>query len=285
MTAIPEDYYNEGVIPLRDREFRLISELVYERFGVRLTEKKKALVRGRLNSLIKSKGFASFEDYYNAVVNDSTGVDLLSLIDRISTNHSYFFREAAHFDVLTRLVLPEICRSLQEQGINELRIWCAGCAAGEEPYTLGMVLREFFGLEMYKWDIGILATDISMSALSSAVAGIYPAQRLETVPDKYMKYFKKLGTDSYAVDDRIKDMVLLKQLNLMRETLPFRRRFHIIFCRNVMIYFDRESKKSLVGKFHHSLQEGGYLFIGHSESLNRGESILKYIQPTVYKRC
>ena len=284
MTAIPEDVYANGIIPLRDKEFRLISELVCERFGVHLTDKKRALVKGRLNSLIKARGFTSFQDYYDAVVSDPTGVDLLSLIDRISTNHSYFFRETDHFDVLTSRVLPEICRSLQEQRSNELRIWCAGCAAGEEPYTLGMVLREFFGLELYKWDIGILATDISTGALSAAVVGVYPANRLEAAPEKYKKYFRKLGADSYAVDERIKGMVLFKQLNLMRERFPFRKGFHVVFCRNVMIYFDRQTKKTLVGKLHRSLQEGGYLFIGHSESLTRGESELEYIQPTVYKK-
>ena len=284
MTEIQEDFYSDGVIPLRDREFRLISALVYDRFGVHLTEKKKALVNGRLNSFIRAQGFTSFEDYYNAVVHDPTGSDLLSLIDRISTNHSFFFREADHFDTLTKSVLPEMCRRLRGQGANNLLFWCAGCAAGEEPYTVGMVLREFFGLELHKWDIGILATDISMSSLLSATSGTYPAHRLETVPAKYRKYFKKLGTDSYAVDERIKDMVLFKQLNLMRRTFPFKKGFHVIFCRNVMIYFDRETKTNLTGKLYQSLLEGGYLFIGHSESLTSVESKLKYIQPTVYKK-
>jgi chemotaxis protein methyltransferase CheR len=283
MSAV--NFNTDGVIPLRDKEFRKISGLVYDRFGVNLTDKKKALVRGRLNSLIRSLGFTGFEDYYGAVTDDTTGAGLLSLIDRISTNHSFFFREADHFDFLTNKALPEIFENMKEQKSNDLRIWCAGCAAGEEAYTLAMVLKEFFNLDIAKWDLGILATDISISALEQAAAGVYPAQRVEAVPEKYKKYFRRLSGDSYVVADRIKRMVLFKRLNLMREVFPFKGKFHVIFCRNVMIYFDQETKKSLTGRFQRCLQEEGYLFIGHSETLGRNTDGFKYIQPTVYKRC
>jgi len=278
----------EGIIRLSDKEFRMISELVYNRFGINLTDKKKALVRGRLNSLVKSQGFTNFKSYYQSVIEDPTEDSLLSLIDRISTNHSFFFREAEHFDVLTGRVLPKLCRVLEEQSTAgqpaSLRIWCAGSAAGEEPYTLAMVLAEYFGLKIERWDIGLLATDISVSALRQAVDGSYPEQRVAGVPASYRKYFSKTGPDRYDVKDKIKRMVLYKRLNLMREQYPFKGKFHVIFCRNVMIYFDPETKNKLVGRFHRYLHENGYLFIGHSETLGKDPGIYRYVQPTVYQK-
>ncbi len=164
MTTISTNFSTDDrIVELSDKEFWLISDLVRERFGINLTDKKKALVRGRLNSLVKSQGFSTFEEYYKKIIDDTTGGSLLSLIDRISTNHSFFFREADHFDFLTTTALPEILQSLKEHTrSNVLRIWCAGCAAGEEPYTLAMVLAEFFGMDLVKWDVGILATDIAL---------------------------------------------------------------------------------------------------------------------------
>jgi chemotaxis protein methyltransferase CheR len=275
----------DGTLQLTEKEFQLISDLVRERFGINLTEKKKALVRGRLNSLVKSKGFSSFGDYYKTVVNDTTGNSLLSLIDKISTNHSYFFREADHFKFLTDTVLPEILQRLGGQNSNSLRIWCAGCAAGEEAYTVAMVLADFFGSDLSKWDIGLLATDISVSALKRAIDGIYSVDKLKFVSPQYRKYFKKLGNGEYSVESSIKRMVLFKRLNLMRDEFPFKGKFHVIFCRNVMIYFDQKTKNDLVNRFHHYLQEDGYLFIGHSETLGREMEKLRYVQPTVYKKC
>jgi chemotaxis protein methyltransferase CheR len=283
MMTILENFSVDGAIRLTDKEFCLISELVYKRFGINLTEQKKALVRGRLNTLVKSQGFVNFEDYYNAVVDDRTEGSLLSLIDRISTNHSFFFRETDHFDFLKSIVLPDLFRKIERNKKTELRIWCAGCAAGEEPYTLAMVLHEFNA--PMEWDIGILATDISISALQQAKEGIYPSGKLEKVPAQYRKYFEKLDSDSYAVKNIIKRMVLYKRLNLMRNDFPFNGKFHLVFCRNVMIYFDQETRKILVAKLHRHMHEDGYLFIGHSESLGRESEKFGYIQPTVYKRC
>ena len=284
MTTTMEDYSVSGIIQLKDDEFRLISELIYEKFGVNLTEKKKALVRGRLNTHVKSLGYDNFNDYYASVIRDPTGSSLLSLIDKISTNHSYFFREGDHFDFLTENALPEICESLRRQGSRHLRIWCAGCAAGEEPYTLAMVLKDFFGLEFSSWEIGILATDISTTALEQAVEGVYPANRLSKTPEKYRQYFVNAGGDNYKIADSIKKMVYFKRLNLMRDTYPFSKKFHVIFCRNVMIYFDQQTKKDLVAKFCRYTAEGGYLFIGHSESLGQGTEPFTYIRPTVYRK-
>ncbi len=282
--AIPETWETDGIINLTEKEYRLISDLVYQRFGINLTDKKKALIRGRLNSLLKSKGFVSFEEYYEYVINDSSGSSLLSLIDRISTNHSYFFREAEHFDFLTDVVMPELVRSAERRGKREIRIWCAGCAAGEEPYTLAMVLKEFFGADLVRWDVGILATDISGSALTQAEDGIYPEHRLNGVPDDYQKYFRRHGSNSFAVDEKLKSLILFKRLNFMRKSFPFKNKFDVVFCRNVMIYFDQKTRKELIAKFQSHLRKGSYLFIGHSETLGRDTELFQYIKPTVYKK-
>jgi chemotaxis protein methyltransferase CheR len=234
---------------------------------------------------VKSLGFTNFSDYYEAVIEDRTGRNLLGLVDRLSTNHSYFFREAEHFDLLTQSVLPQITGHLTDVGSRDLRIWCAGCAAGEEAYTLAMVLAEYFGSTLPEWDIGILGTDISMTALEQALEGVYGAHRVGGVPARYRKYLKQADTGTHRVVDSLKPMVVFKRLNLMRETYPFKGKFHLIFCRNVMIYFDQETKRSLAAKFQHYLQPNGYLFIGHSETLGREVGSFRYVQPTVYQKC
>jgi chemotaxis protein methyltransferase CheR len=291
MTTNLANFKPDGVIELTEKEFWQISELVHERFGINLTEAKRALVRGRLNSLVKSLGFSSFEDYYNTVIDDPTGESLLSLIDRISTNHSFFFRERDHFEFLESVALPEVGKRIEERGPKDIRIWCAGCAAGEEAYTLAMVLAEFFGTELHKWDVGILATDISTTALERALEGVYPAGKVEVVPPRYRRYLQPLEEGEsndgvqYAVTERVKRLVCFKRLNLMREEFPFKGKFHIIFCRNVMIYFDQETRRRLLEKLYRCIHSEGYLFIGHSETLGREEGFFRYVMPTVYKRC
>ena len=268
---------------LRDDEFRLISGLVYERFGINLTDKKKALVRGRLHGLIRAQGFATFGEYYESVVGDETGGQLLTLVDRLSTNHSFFFREIEHFRFLTQTILPQITKDLTATGSKDIRIWSAGGAAGEEAYTLAMVMAEYFGSSLGQWDIGILATDISSTALSQARAGVYPAGRVNSVPAEYRKYLTAAGEDSISVTDDVKRMVTFGRLNLMQESYPFKGRFHVIFCRNVMIYFDRQTRADLVRKFHRYMHSGAYLLIGHSETLGRDSPMLTYVQPTIYR--
>jgi chemotaxis protein methyltransferase CheR len=287
-----ESFELNGIIQISDREFKLISELVYEKFGINLSDKKKALVSGRLNKLIKKLGFTNFSDYYEAVINDNSGNSLLYMIDKISTNHSFFFRESDHFDFLKAVVLPEIFKELREKNLYALRIWSAGCAAGEEAYSISMIMDEFFSFERMKWDIGILATDISLSALKQAEEGLYQQEKIKMVPKHFIKkYLNRLKTDHsedlnlYSVNPKIKEMVLFKRLNLMRESYPFKGKFHIIFCRNVMIYFDQETRRELIARLHRYMHEGAYLFIGHSESLGRDNSLYQYIQPAVYRKC
>jgi chemotaxis protein methyltransferase CheR len=275
----------EGIIDINDDEFLKITGLVYDRFGIKLGDKKRELVKGRLNKLIKSLGYTNFSDYYDSIMNDSTSQSLLDLIDKISTNHSYFFRESDHFEYLTSVVMPELVIKKKAARSTEIKIWCAGCATGEEPYTLAMILSEYFGAEKKMWELGILATDISISALATANRGMYVEERAKNIPPQLkFKYFEKMDDEIFKVRDEIKKMVLFKRLNLMRDDFPFKGKFDIIFCRNVMIYFDSETRLRLVGKFHDFLNDDGYLFIGHSESLLKETRAFKYIKPAVYRR-
>ncbi len=273
----------EGLIDITDDEFKHISQLVYEKFGIHLTEKKRVLVRGRLNKLLRQMGYKNFEEYYNAILEDPSGAGLLELVDRISTNHTYFYREKDHFDFLEKRVLPDIARQLDEQGSKDLRLWCAGCATGEEAYTLAIVLAEFFGPQYFSDGPPILATDISRTALEKAMLGAYGKERLDQIPKGLLhKYFVLNDMGGYSVKDVLKKLVLFKRLNFKRETFPFRKKFHTVFCRNVMIYFDQPTKETLVNKFGGVLNEGGYLFIGHSETLGRDNMNFQYVQPAVY---
>lgn len=267
------------VAVISDEEFNAIAKLVYDHFGIHLTDKKKTLVTGRLNSLLKQKNFKTFKELYDHILDDETGRALSDLINKISTNHTYFFRESDHFDLLKSTILSEV--SALTPQTNDIRLWCAGCATGEEPYTLAMTANDFTQNHPGK-TVSILATDISMNALEKAIEGKYTADKLRNISPLYIqKYFTK-ELQTYYVKAELKKNILFKRLNLMRENFPFKNRFHIIFCRNVMIYFDRQTRQRLVAQFYKHLQPGGYLFIGHSESLLKEQSYLKYLKPAVY---
>lgn len=270
---------------LSDEEFNLISSLVYNKFGIKLGEQKRALIIGRLQKVLHAGGFLNFKDYYHHVVNEPSGTALLTLVDKISTNHTFFFRENEHFDFLSGNILPNIIKEIQNKPRPAVRIWCAGCSSGEEPYTFAMVLSEFFKSNIGDIDIGILATDISVSALEKAVAGIYPAERMELVPPAYRKkYFIQLKDGNWEVKSNLKKMVLFRRLNLIRPDFPFKNLFQLISCRNVMIYFDKETQRSLISRFHRYTEPNGFLFIGHSETLDRSAGLYKYIMPSIYQK-
>ena len=273
------------MVQITEKEFRQISSLLYRNFGINLTEKKQTLVRGRLNKIIRTKGYGNFTNYYNAINEDKSGMLQIELADHLSTNHSYFFRENEHFKYLTTNTLPEIERSNVLKDPSELRIWCAGCAAGEEPYTLAILLKEYFGNKLSNTKPVILATDISTSALSTAKSGIYSEDKLKSMPSKYLdKYFNKIDNGKYSVKTSLRNLILFKRLNLMRDTFPFKNKFNIIFCRNVMIYFDKETRETLISKYYINLIDNGILFIGHSETIGRNSSQFKYIIPAVYRK-
>lgn len=269
-------------ISITDNEFHKFSAFVKANYGVNLMEKKRALVISRLYNVLIQNNFENFTEYFDYVRSDKTGKALSTLINKITTNHTFFMREPEHFNYLRNAVLPYLKKSVN---IRDLGIWSAGCSTGEEPYTLAMIIDEFFSDEKKWWNTEILATDISSKVIDAARQGIYRSESMAGVPNRWkFNYFKKQGEDTYVINDIIKKEVIFRKLNLMEEIFPFKRKFHVIFCRNVMIYFDNNTKSKLINKFYDFTEPGGYLFIGHSESLNRDETNYKYIMPAVYRK-
>ena len=274
-----------GLMTISDEEFALLRGLIYQRFGINLTEQKRSLLVGRLQKTLRQQGIDSFRAYHEYLVTDRSESGLSELVDLISTNHTYFNREAAHFEFFQKTALPQAIQALRSKGRKDLRIWCAGCSTGEEPYTLQMLMLEVLGADYRNWDAGILATDISDRALSIARQGVYPNERVQALPEALRrKYFRKVDGDNWEVAAEVKKEVLFRRLNLMNSSFPFKKPFQIIFCRNVMIYFDQPTRDALVQRFCNATEPQGYLFIGHSETLGRKQGIYDYIQPALYRK-
>lgn len=270
------------MINITKKEFNQLSAFIKVNYGIYLKPEKETLVIGRLQNELIQKGFKNFSEYYNYVINDKTGIAVSNLLDKITTNHTFFMREADHFAYFREIVLPHFAAKITDK---DMRIWCAGCSSGEEPYTLAMILDEYFGKDKLYWDTKVLATDISSKVLEEAKKGTYNNKEIETLPAKWrLNYTTKLDAENSVFIDKLRNEVIFRKFNLMEPSFPFKKKFHVIFCRNVMIYFDLETKNTLVNKFYDLLETGGYLFIGHSESLNRDETRFKYIQPAVYRK-
>lgn len=270
---------------LSDREFSLFSRLVYEKAGINLHEGKKELVRSRLSRRLRAKKMSQFKEYYKFLMADDSGEELIHMLDAISTNLTSFFREPKHFAFLEQTALPSVT-SIGKSPKRPLNIWSAGCSSGEEPYTLSICLHEFSESQP-ELNFRILATDISTKMLGTATNGVYHGSQVQTIaPNVLRKYFQR-GQGNWAGHFRLKPFVRktieFKRLNLM-EPFPFSTKFQIIFCRNVMIYFDKQTQSRLVNKYYDSLVSGGFLFIGHSESLMGTEHHFKYVQPTIYQK-
>jgi chemotaxis protein methyltransferase CheR len=282
---VQENIMSGYQMEITDREFHQMRRLIYDRFGINLTEQKRSLLVSRLQKHIRAAGFTSFNSYYKYLIRDKSKEELGRLVDRISTNYTYFNRENDHFSFFSRTALPAVVSRLKEQRRYDLRVWCAGCSTGEEAYMLLMLMHEFLGSQYDSWEAGILATDISSRALANAREGTYADERVSTLPaDLKNKYFRRLGNDNWAVSDRLKQGAVIRRFNLMNEHFPFKKKFQIIFCRNVMIYFDASTRDTLVRKFYQIMETGGYLFIGHSETLGRSHNLYKYLRPAIYQK-
>lgn len=269
------------MLTIKESEFKELTEYIQSNYGINLT-KKKNLIEGRLSNIIIEKGFNNFGKYLDHVLSDRTGNEATILINKLTTNHTFFMREWNHFEYYREHVLPSIISDIKDR---DLRIWSAGCSSGEEPYTLAMINQDFFEHDKALWDSKILATDISVKALSTAERGIYPSESLSNMPNAWkLAYFNKTNDGNYGISDSVKKEVVFRVFNLMDDIFPFKRKFHVIFCRNVMIYFDNETKMELVNKFYEHTEPGGYLFIGHSESIGRDYKGYRYIMPAVYKK-
>ncbi|MCM8536501.1 MAG: protein-glutamate O-methyltransferase CheR [Lentisphaeraceae bacterium] len=267
-------------IDITQKEFSTISKLVYESFGIILNDSKRSLVVNRLNKLLRSRGLSTFSQYFQQLQSDKSGDELQLLANSISTNHTFFNRESRHFEYYSKEALPEVTKNITD---NDLRVWCAASSTGEEPYTLAMLQKEFFGMQYNQWKAGLLATDISETALGKATQGVYPADEVNKLPPTLKnKYFSKSG-DEFAVKPDIKKEVAFRKLNLVKP-FKFKKPFHVIFCRNVMIYFDQPTKDSLIKRMYDYTVPGGYLFIGHSETIPRHNCPYKFIMPAVYRK-
>ena len=267
---------------INDKEFKQLSEFIQRNYGIHLKKEKQTLITGRLHKVLAELNLKSFSEYYEYLVNDKSGVALAVLVDKITTNHTFFMREAEHFAYLKDQVLPYWKRTIKN---HDLRVWCAASSTGEEPYTLAMIIGDFFESEKHLWDTKLLATDISQAALDTAKRGVYQMERIEDLPKYWRnKYFIRNDALSMRANDYLKSQVIYRRFNLVDEVFPFKKKMHVIFCRNVMIYFDQKTKETLVNKMYDLLEPGGYLFIGHSESLNRETTQFKYIKPAVYRK-
>jgi len=270
---------------ISDKEFILMRNLIYNTFGINLSDDKKSLIPGRLQGLMRKLEFETFHEYYDYITADKTGNALIELVNLISTNHTFFYREKDHFEYFQSIALPEMIKQIETTNVRDLRVWCAGCSTGEESYLLMMLIKEVFGNRYTGWDAGLLATDISEKVLMIARAGIYSEDRMELLPPFIKhKYFKKLKSGQWEVIDEIKREIIYRRFNLMNKDFPFKKKFHVIFCRNVMIYFDQKTRDDLVNRFAEFLEDDGYLFIGHSETLGREQIHFKYIKPALYKK-
>lgn len=270
-------------------DYELFRRMVYAHSGINLGDQKMQLVRARLGKRVRSGGFKSFREYYRHVENDPSGQELCSLLDAISTNTTHLFREIRHFkllaDILTKILEDRKWRSEHKT----IRIWSAACSSGEEPHSIAMVAHH--ALQGHPTiALKILATDISLQMLSRAQLGIYDTHRVGTVPAEFrQRYLKKIqGEDGHPclqLVPELRRLISFSRFNLMTPTFPFRHGFDVIFCRNVMIYFDRTTQQTLVNKLAQQLRPGGYLMIGHSESLNNLAHPLSYVEPTVYRKA
>jgi len=270
---------------LSPKEFEKFSTLIYDNVGIHLRPEKKELLNARLSKRLRACGLASFSDYYSLVTNPKErDGEWVQFLDSVSTNFTSFFRESSHFDFLSGRALPDI---QAQRGRNaELFIWSSASSSGEEPYTLAMVLADYI-----KNNPGsrcrILATDISTRVLKTALSGVYQQEQAAKVPADVLRRYFQRGRGGSAgkikVKEHIRKMVEFKRFNLM-DPFPWNEAMDVIFCRNVMIYFDKSTQESLVKKFYGCLRRGGYLFIGHSESISGIKHQFKQVEATTFKK-
>jgi chemotaxis protein methyltransferase CheR len=272
-----------ALLPLTQRAYRRLCRLVQGHFGIHLSKEKQFLVVNRLHTQVLALGFTCYEAFLDHVEADASGAALDLLAGLISTNHTYFFREHAHFDFLQTHALPAI-ESRLAAGDNDLRVWCAAASTGEEAYSILMTMLDYFGPRYGLFNAGLLATDLSLEALREAAAGTYTAEQVQRVPvNLRQRCFRRCGPGHYAVLPEVRAEVVFRKFNLTTPRYPFKKPFHVIFCRNVMIYFDAATRRSLVESLYRFTAPGGYLFVGHAETV-AADSGYRFVRPAVYQR-
>lgn len=275
-------------LDITTEEFQKIADLIYKHAGIKLKDTKRQLVRSRLKKRLRKLEINNFSDYYQRVQSDQTGEELSYLLQAISTNVTSFFREEKHFDYMREVIIPELLEKYNTTSERTyLHFWSAACSTGQEPYTMAITLLENIpNPENYR--IRILGTDISREALQSAKRGVYRMKDVEDVPqmirDRYFNTVTVNGERKVQVTEEVREMVTYGYLNLNGNDFPFSKKFDLIFCRNVTIYFDNPVVQKLINKFERHMKSDGYLFMGHSESLAGIDHNLSFKKATIYQK-
>ncbi len=267
------------MVTVGPRDFARIQELAAQTCGIHLPPGKENLVAARLTRLLHKTNCASFDEYYQRLSSDHTGAALIELIDALTTNHTSFFRETAHFEFLRNVFLPHF------NPYETISVWSAACSTGEEPYSIAMELVDAIGFES-RARIQIVATDISQRVLAAARSGVYPAERLAGIPPERLRAFCLRGVDDrkgyYRFKKEIRDLINFRRVNLMENCEVGI--FPLIFCRNVLLYFDRATQQQVIARLTDRLEPGGYLFIGHTENFLGVQHRLEYVKPAIYRK-
>ena len=270
-------------------EFNYIKDLVYKHTGIVLAPHKKIMVQSRLNIRLRKNGMSTFKEYVNALKTNPafSKNEILELINRMTTNKTDFFRENHHFEFLKEKYLPAFEKNAIEQGKKNLKIWCAAASTGEEPYSIAITVNEYFNNKP-GWNIKILATDIDTNVLDTAKRGIYKKDRLDPVSETLKKkYFNKVvdeGVEKFEAKNELKSMITYKKLNLLEFPYVLGDKMDLIFCRNVIIYFDKPTQKKIFAEFENSLKDEGFLIIGHSETMFGISDRYKFLGHTIYQK-
>ncbi len=268
------------MIELTESEFLELVSYIQSNYGINLSNKKQ-LIEGRMSNYLESKGISNFSQYIR-IIKTNNSEEVTNLINRLTTNHTFFYREDTHYKFMKEQILPAI---EAEKTNKTLELWSAGCSSGEEAYTAAMALDEYFSFKKSAWKINIVATDISKNVLSKAKLGIYGEDSVKNLPIAWKNKYLVKTNEGFKVTDNIKKSVDFSVFNLMNQIpFNFKNRFDIVFCRNVMIYFDLKTKSELIIRLYDAVKPGGYLFIGHSETVPRDCSSFKYIKPAIYKK-
>jgi chemotaxis protein methyltransferase CheR len=266
---------------ITDKEFQRIVTYVKRKSGIELKE-KKVLVQGRLDNYMQKNGYTSYSEFMDMVEKFPTGPEAVDLLNALTTNHTFFWREHEQFEFLRHKVFPELKK--RTENTKDWRIWCAASSTGEEPYTLAMLCLDFLGLEHGQWDTTVLATDIDTKVLEKAIKGVYSKSSVEQLPSQYVRrFFKPINQSEYQVSEELRKEVIFRKLNLMSQ-LPFRKPLHVVFIRNVMIYFDDDTKARVLENIYEKMAPGGYLFIGSTESMGTSNVGFNYVQPSIYRK-
>ena len=273
---------------LNDREFHRFSSFIYDHAGIKMPPAKKTMLEARLQKRLKANSINTFEEYGDYVFSqEGRSAELIHLIDVVTTNKTDFFREPGHFDFMVKTALPAIIKSRGDALRDPVRIWSAGCSTGEEPYTLAMVLSEFSaGYPDFR--VAITASDICTQVLQTAKTAIYPEERTDPIPlnlkKKYLMRSREKTNSLVRISPQLRSLINFRRINFMDDDFGISEKMDIIFCRNVVIYFDKPTQQTLMRKFHRQLKPGGYLFIGHSETLSGLDVDFKAVASTVYRK-